>query len=82
MNDKVIPLGDGTSQLPQEPDPSTRITRQGELAFLMQPEEGEYAGPFCPNCLDDDQRLVALGTLDAAFRRFGEHICPECQTTF
>lgn len=57
------------------------ILKEG-LYFLTKPVEGRPEGPYCPRCLDAEDKLILVTKVQGPFRDLGNLRCPECKTFY
>jgi hypothetical protein len=58
------------------------VVRDGVLYF-NEPPSGKPAGPYCPNCKENGNRLVLMkDNRNTPFQQICKFRCPECQSSF
>jgi hypothetical protein len=69
------------AELHAEADVRARVVRRGALVFLKE-TRGVDSGPYCPRCLDEEQRAVPLSRNSPALAVRGRYRCPRCRDFF
>lgn len=63
---------------------SLRETLQvrNQVYYFREPVAGRPSGPYCPRCLDADERLVLVTEFKPPFTALGKFNCPNCKAVY
>lgn len=78
--DEIRALRTRIAELEHAGDVRSRLVRRDRLFYL--PDGESESGPYCPRCVEAENKLITLNPSPSAFVTFGEHRCPECNKFF
>ena len=74
--------GELKQKMAKESQSGQLVVKEGVLYF-NEPPEGKPAGPYCPNCKENGNRLILIkDQRGTPFKTFGNFRCPECKAFF
>jgi hypothetical protein len=82
IKEENLALKQQVKQLSEKPDVRANIEVKDGLYYLKDPMPGRPIGPYCPRCLDVEDRIVPLSKVVRDFELFGKWQCPQCKQHF
>ena len=80
--EEISLLKEQIREIKQINDYRKNITLKKGLYYFNEPVEGRALGPYCPRCLDVDDRLVIITKISSASNKLGNYQCQNCKAIY
>ncbi len=82
LREENMQLRKELQQAREQMDFRSKVVLKEGLYFLTEPVEGRPEGPYCPNCLDAEDKLILVTKVQGPFRDLGNLRCPKCKNFY
>jgi hypothetical protein len=82
LEEENLRLRQELAKTKQAEDIRHNLEFRDDVYYLKEPIPGRPPGPYCPGCLDSQNKLQVLRRLPKDFEAFGQFECPACKQHF
>jgi hypothetical protein len=82
LKEENLRLKEELDALGKQADLRSKLELRDDVYYFTESVGGRPDGPYCPRCLDADDKLIPVKKLTGYFVTFGRWSCPNCESHY